>query len=237
MNRNMENGTSDDIDSAGERGGFVALAVLAAAAGAGAAFSLAPEKGAETRQRVGRGLRSLGGEAAEHRGPAAAGNSETQESIAAGEADLCGGRIAGRCRCRRLAHPRERGAQVRAAGSAARSAGSRWAPSIASSRLRQREAEASRSSAAIRNSVLEPELRLAGERRDGSSRPASPAPFGPLPAPRSSCRPRRCRGPKAGRRPGLDNAPRFGCPVPSSPAAARTALPFPFARTIRCSPI
>src|SRR3954469_18681163 len=45
-------------------GGFVALAVLAAAAGAGAALLLAPESGSRTRQRVGRGLRGLKGEAA-----------------------------------------------------------------------------------------------------------------------------------------------------------------------------
>lgn len=49
----------------GERGGFVALAVLAAAVGAGAALMLAPEEGARTRKRVGRGLRSLRGEASE----------------------------------------------------------------------------------------------------------------------------------------------------------------------------
>ena len=54
------NGSSDR-----ERGGFVALAVIAAAAGAGAALLLAPEGGAKTRERVGRGLRSIGGEAAE----------------------------------------------------------------------------------------------------------------------------------------------------------------------------
>lgn len=49
----------------GERGGFVALAVIAAAAGAGAALLLAPEAGVKTRKRVGRGLRSFRGEAAE----------------------------------------------------------------------------------------------------------------------------------------------------------------------------
>ena len=49
----------------GERGGFVALAVLAAALGAGAALMLAPDAGAKTRERVGRGLRSLRGEAAD----------------------------------------------------------------------------------------------------------------------------------------------------------------------------
>jgi gas vesicle protein len=53
-----------DADSDTGRGGFVALAVIAAAAGAGAALLLAPDEGARTRQRVGRGLRSIGGEAA-----------------------------------------------------------------------------------------------------------------------------------------------------------------------------
>jgi gas vesicle protein len=48
-----------------ERGGFVTLAVLAAALGAGAAILLAPEEGAQTRKRVGRGLRNLRGEAAD----------------------------------------------------------------------------------------------------------------------------------------------------------------------------
>jgi gas vesicle protein len=56
---------SIDNGAAGARGGFVALAVLAAALGAGAALMLAPEEGARTRERVGRGLRSLRGEAAE----------------------------------------------------------------------------------------------------------------------------------------------------------------------------
>jgi len=51
--------------SEGERGGFVALAVIAAAVGAGAALLLAPAEGAHTRKRVGQGLRSIGGEAAE----------------------------------------------------------------------------------------------------------------------------------------------------------------------------
>jgi gas vesicle protein len=46
------------------RGGFVALAVIAAALGAGAAILLAPDEGARTRQRVTQGLRSIGGEAA-----------------------------------------------------------------------------------------------------------------------------------------------------------------------------
>jgi gas vesicle protein len=48
-----------------EHGGFVALAVLAAALGAGAALMLAPDQGVKTRKRLGRGLRSLTGEAAE----------------------------------------------------------------------------------------------------------------------------------------------------------------------------
>ena len=64
VKNNLENGTPDDSPAA-ERGGFVALAVLAAALGAGAAVLLAPDEGATTRKRVGRGLRSLGGEAAE----------------------------------------------------------------------------------------------------------------------------------------------------------------------------
>ena len=38
-----------------ERGGFVTLAVLAAAVGAGAALLLAPDAGSRARQRVGRG--------------------------------------------------------------------------------------------------------------------------------------------------------------------------------------
>ena len=60
----LENGTPYD-SPAGERGGFVALAVLAVALGAGAAVLLAPDEGGKTRQRVGQGLRSLGGDAAE----------------------------------------------------------------------------------------------------------------------------------------------------------------------------
>lgn len=47
-----------------DSGGFVALAVLAAALGAGAAVLLAPDEGSRTRQRVGRGLRGLKGDAA-----------------------------------------------------------------------------------------------------------------------------------------------------------------------------
>lgn len=58
QNRYAENGVS-----AGERGGFVALAVIAAGIGAGAALLLAPESGAKTRKRVGRSLRNVRGEA------------------------------------------------------------------------------------------------------------------------------------------------------------------------------
>ena len=49
--------------SAEDGGGFVALAVLAAALGAGAAVLLAPDEGSRTRKRVRRGLRSLKGDA------------------------------------------------------------------------------------------------------------------------------------------------------------------------------
>jgi gas vesicle protein len=45
-------------------GGFVALAVIAMAVGAGAALLLAPQEGARTRKRVRSGLRSIGGGAA-----------------------------------------------------------------------------------------------------------------------------------------------------------------------------
>jgi gas vesicle protein len=62
--RNMENGAATHSPS-GEGGGFVALAVLAAALGAGAAVLLAPDEGVRTRKRVGQGLRSLRGDAAE----------------------------------------------------------------------------------------------------------------------------------------------------------------------------
>ena len=55
--------TQNDRQSS-ERGGFTALAALAATLGAGAAILLAPEEGAKTRERVGRGLESLRGEAA-----------------------------------------------------------------------------------------------------------------------------------------------------------------------------
>jgi len=46
--------TQDDSEAG--RGGFVALAVIAAAVGAGAALLLAPETGSTTRQRMGRRL-------------------------------------------------------------------------------------------------------------------------------------------------------------------------------------
>jgi gas vesicle protein len=63
IDESFENGSSGN-SPAGERGGFVALAVLAAALGAGAAVLLAPDEGAKTRKRVGQGLRSLQGDAA-----------------------------------------------------------------------------------------------------------------------------------------------------------------------------
>jgi gas vesicle protein len=47
-----------------ERGGFIGMAALAATLGAGAAILFAPEEGAKTRQRVGRGLETIRGEAA-----------------------------------------------------------------------------------------------------------------------------------------------------------------------------
>jgi hypothetical protein len=55
-----------DLESTAEedRGGFVALAVLAAALGAGVAVLLAPDEGSRTRKKVGRGLRTLRGDAA-----------------------------------------------------------------------------------------------------------------------------------------------------------------------------
>ena len=53
-----------DTVSAEDSGGFVALAVLAAALGAGAAVLLAPDEGARTRKRMRQGLRTLRGDAA-----------------------------------------------------------------------------------------------------------------------------------------------------------------------------
>ena len=50
--------------SAEDGGGFVALAVLAAALGAGAAVLLAPDEGSRTRKRVRSGFRTLKGDAA-----------------------------------------------------------------------------------------------------------------------------------------------------------------------------
>jgi gas vesicle protein len=52
-----------DTASAEDSGGFVALAVLAAALGAGAAVLLAPDEGSRTRKRMRQGLRSLKGDA------------------------------------------------------------------------------------------------------------------------------------------------------------------------------
>jgi gas vesicle protein len=56
--------TRQDERQTSERGGFIALAALAATLGAGAAILLAPEEGAKTRRRVSRGLESIRGEAA-----------------------------------------------------------------------------------------------------------------------------------------------------------------------------
>ncbi len=66
MADNIDNFDLEPLDNsaAGARGGFAVLAVLAAALGAGAAVLLAPEEGTKTRKRVGRGLRSLRGDAA-----------------------------------------------------------------------------------------------------------------------------------------------------------------------------
>lgn len=54
-----------DSSAPGDKGGFVALAVLAAALGAGAAVLLAPDQGSKTRKRVGQTLRGLRGDAGE----------------------------------------------------------------------------------------------------------------------------------------------------------------------------
>jgi gas vesicle protein len=59
LDLDLENG-----DSVSGRGGFVALAVIAAAMGAGAALLFKPDRGGTTRGLVGRGLRSLRGEGA-----------------------------------------------------------------------------------------------------------------------------------------------------------------------------
>ncbi|HET6778111.1 MAG TPA: YtxH domain-containing protein [Gemmatimonadales bacterium] len=53
---------SDSV-SAEDSGGFVALAVLAAALGAGAAVLLAPDEGSRTRKRMRQGFRTLRGDA------------------------------------------------------------------------------------------------------------------------------------------------------------------------------
>ena len=59
------NDIESDTGSQADSGGFVALAILAAALGAGAAILLAPSEGAKTRKRVKQGLHSLRGDAAE----------------------------------------------------------------------------------------------------------------------------------------------------------------------------
>ena len=56
---------SANAEPGSERGGFVALAVVAAAAGAGLALLLAPEAGSRTRKKMARGFRDFQGEAAE----------------------------------------------------------------------------------------------------------------------------------------------------------------------------
>jgi gas vesicle protein len=61
----MTENNSEEAASQADRGGFVALAVLAAALGAGAAVLLAPDQGSKTRKRVGRTLRGLRGDAGE----------------------------------------------------------------------------------------------------------------------------------------------------------------------------
>ena len=52
-----------DTESREDSGGFVALAVLAAALGVGAAVLLAPDEGSRTRKRMRQGLRTLKGDA------------------------------------------------------------------------------------------------------------------------------------------------------------------------------
>lgn len=66
MNQPSTRGAEDryEFQETDRGGGFVALAVIAMAVGAGAALLLAPQEGARTRKRVGRGLRNIGGGAA-----------------------------------------------------------------------------------------------------------------------------------------------------------------------------
>lgn len=61
----MTDNDTEDTTTQSDRGGFVALAVLAAALGAGAAVLLAPDQGSKTRKRMGRKLRGLRGNAGE----------------------------------------------------------------------------------------------------------------------------------------------------------------------------
>jgi gas vesicle protein len=65
IDRNTQFDSIDLVPHQQGHGGFVALAVFAAAIGAGVAVLLAPEEGAKTRKRVGEGLRNLRGEAAD----------------------------------------------------------------------------------------------------------------------------------------------------------------------------
>lgn len=55
--------SKQETPASADRGGFLALAALAATLGASAAVLFAPDEGAKTRRRVGRRLQSLGGEA------------------------------------------------------------------------------------------------------------------------------------------------------------------------------
>ena len=124
--------SSSTLTPAGGRGGFVALAVLAAALGAGAAVLLAPDEGAKTRKRVGRGLRSLRGDAAERLAQLQReirrrkNQSRREKQIIALAGLLIGAGLSRPC-----STPAS-GAEC-AGGWAARWAGSRWGPSTASS--------------------------------------------------------------------------------------------------------
>jgi hypothetical protein len=57
--------SKQEIQPSADRGGFLALAALAATLGASAAILFAPEEGTKTRKRVSRRLQSLSGEAAD----------------------------------------------------------------------------------------------------------------------------------------------------------------------------
>ena len=55
--------SKQETPATANRGGFLALAALAATLGASAAILFAPDEGTKTRERVGRRLQSLSGEA------------------------------------------------------------------------------------------------------------------------------------------------------------------------------